>query len=153
MAKSIASEVFASALKDAQDAVTRHRNAVQVLKAQRKQLGRLLRTLSLCASPNDRNTVLTMWMMGDEPHISLNLYHLDGFKSLRLESVLWLLEEIGTLVEQKEYASCMNRDYKYTVDGYTIHLSAYVKDDSPTCRKIVVGTETVTKPKYAIQCD
>lgn len=153
MAKSIATQVFASALKDAQDTVVRQRNAVQALKNQRKQIGRLLRKLSLCAQPDDRKTVLTMWMMGDEPRISLNLYDLEGFKSLRLEAVLWLLEEIGTLVEQKEYASCMNRDYKYAVDGYCVHLSAYVKDDSPTCRKIVVGTETVTKPKYAIQCD
>ena len=153
MAKSIASEVFASALKDAQDTVTRHRNAVQALKNQRKAIGRLLRKLSMCVEPKSRSTVLAMWMYGDEPHITINMYDLEGFKSLRLESVLWMLEEIGTLVEQKEYASCLNRDYKYEVDGYRVHLSAYVKDDSPTCRKVVVGTDTVTTPKYAIQCD
>ena len=80
-------------------------------------------------------------------------YNLEGFKSLRLESVLWLLEEIGTLREQKEYPSCLNRDYKYEAHGFQVRVCAYVKDDSPTCRKVVVGTDTVTTPKYAIQCD
>jgi hypothetical protein len=153
MAKSIASEVFASALSDAQSAVVRARNSVQVLKNQRKQIGRLLRQLSVCVDTNNRDTTLSMWMYGDEPHITVSMYNLEGFKSLRLESVLWLLEEIGTLKETKEYASCLNRDYKYEVDGYKIRLCAYVKDDSPTCRKVVVGTDTVTTPKYAIQCD
>ena len=153
MAKSIASEVFASALSDAQRNVERARNSVLTLKAQRKPLGRLLRTLSMCVDTNNRDTTLSMWMYGGEPHITVSMYNLEGFKSLRLESVLWLLEEIGTLDEQKEYASCLNRDYTYIVDGYRVLLSAYVSGDSPTCRKIVVGTETVTTPKYAIQCD
>jgi hypothetical protein len=152
MAKSIASEVFASALSDAQSAVVRARNKVTALKAQRKQIGRLLRTLSMCVEPNDRNTTLSLWM-SDEPVFSISMWRLEGFKSLRLESILWLLEEIGTLEEQKEYASCLNRDYTYKVDGYKVLLSAYVKDDSPTCRKVVIGTDTVTTPKYAIQCD
>ena len=153
MAKSIASQVFASAMSDAQQTVVRARNSVQALKNQRKAIGRLLRTLSMCTQPGDRDTTLAMWMYGDEPHITINMYELDGFKSLRLESALWLLEEIGTLKEQKEYASCLNRDYKYEVDGYSVRLCAYVRNDSPTCRKVEIGTETVTTPKYAIQCD
>lgn len=153
MAKSIASEVFANAMSEAQSNVVRARNTVVALKTQRKAIGRLLRTLTMCVDANNRDTSLVMWMSGDQPTFSINLYRLDGFKSLRLESVLWLLEEIGTLKETKEYASCLNRDYKYEVDGYRVLLGAYVKDDSPTCRKIVVGTETVTTPKYAIQCD
>ena len=153
MAKSIASEVFASALSDAQRNVERARNSVLTLKAQRKPLGRLLRTLSMCVDTNNRDTTLSMWMYGDEPHITVSMYNLEGFKSLRLESVLWLLEEIGTLEEQKEYPSCLNRDYKYVANGFKVRVCAYVKDDSPTCRKVVVGTDTVTTPKYAIQCD
>ncbi len=153
MAKSIATQVYASALSGAKDRVVRARNSVAVLTAQRKQIGRLLRTLTMCVDANDRSNSLHMWMSDDQPTFSINLYHLEGFKSLRLESVLWLLEEIGTLESQKEYASCLNRDYTYMVNGYKVLLSAYVKDDSPTCRKIVVGTETVTTPKYAIQCD
>ena len=69
MAKSIASEVFASALSDAQRNVERARNSVQTLKAQRKPLGRLLRTLSMCVDADNRDTTLSMWMYGDEPHI------------------------------------------------------------------------------------
>ena len=153
MAKSIATQVFASTLKEAQDNVVHARNKVTALKTQRKPIGRLLRTLSMCVDFNTRGSSLYLWMSDNQPVFSINLYHLDGFKSLRLESVLWLLEEIGTLESQKEYASCLNRDYVYKVDGYKVMLSAYVSDDSPTCRKIVVGTETVTTPKYAIQCD
>ena len=153
MAKSIASTVFASAMSDAQRAVSDARNRLQSLKMQRKAVGRLLRTLSMCVDTDNRNTVLYMWMNDTQPVISINMYELEGFKSLRLESALWMLEEIGTLKEQKEYASCLNRDYKYEVDGYKVILGAYVRDDSPTCRKVVVGTDTVTTPKYAIQCD
>lgn len=153
MAKSIASEVFASALNDAQRSVTNARNRLQSLKAQRKQIGRLLRTLSMCAQPADTDTVISLWMNDDQPVISVSMYNLEGFKCLRIESMLWLLEEIGTLTETKEYASCLNRDYKYTVDGYKVIFNAYVRSDSPTCRKVVIGTDTVTTPKYAIQCD
>ncbi len=153
MAKSIASQVFASALNDAQDDVRRARNKVTALKLQRKQIGRLLRTLSMAVDTNTRGNMLHMWMSDNQPVFSIALYHLEGFKSMRLESVLWMLETIGTLKDQKEYASCLNRDYTYEVDGYKVLLSAYVSDDSATCRKIVVGTETVTTPKYAIQCD
>ena len=153
MAKSIASEVFASALSDAQRNVERARNSVNTLKMQRKPLGRLLRTLSMCVDADNRDTTLSMFMYGNEPRITVSLYQLEGFKSLRLESVLWMLEEIGTLKEQKEYPSCLNRDYKYEAHGFQVRVCAYVKDDSPTCRKVVVGTDTVTTPKYAIQCD
>ena len=153
MAKSIASEVFASALSDAQRNVERARNSVNTLKMQRKPLGRLLRTLSMCVDADNRDTTLSMFMYGNEPRITVSLYQLEGFKSLRLESVLWMLEEIGTLKEQKEYPSCLNRDYTYEAHGFQVRVCAYVKDDSPTCRKVVIGTDTVTTPKYAILCD
>lgn len=153
MAKSIPSVVFASTLKDAKADVVIARNKVVALTSQRKPIGRLLRKIAKCIDFNDRCNYVHMWVSDNQPVISITLHSLDGFKSLRLESALWLLEEIGTLKEQKEYPSCLNRDYKYEVDGYKVFLCAYVSDDSPTCRKIVVGTETVTTPKYAIQCD
>jgi len=90
--------------------------------------------------------------------VSVTYYDLEGFKDLRLETTLEGLNFIGEIERTREYASVMNRDYIFRVpfaDGTSMSVTvcAYVKEDSPTCRKIVVGQEIQTVDKYEIVCD
>ena len=83
---------------------------------------------------------------------------LTGFKDLRLEVTLDGLNLIGEAKRTKDWPSLLNRDYMFDVsfeDGTCIEvmISAYVSEDSETCRKIKVGQEYKVVDKYEIVCD
>ena len=84
--------------------------------------------------------------------------NLTGFKDLRLETTLEGLNFISDAVRTEDWASLMNRDYSFKVpfaDGSSLRVivSAYVSEDSPTCRKVQIGEEYKVVPKYEIVCD
>jgi hypothetical protein len=66
---------------------------------------------------------------------------------------LQVLEAFGESEGTDDWANAVNRDFKYDMGKYGVVLCAYVRDDSPTCRKIAVGSDTHTVIKYEIQCD
>lgn len=83
---------------------------------------------------------------------------LDGFKD---ESLTKLLSKLIHADETKtrDWAESLNRDFEFHFKlSPTAHLSivvqAYVKSNSPTCRKVVksVTTEVVEKREYEIVC-
>ena len=83
---------------------------------------------------------------------------LSGFKDLRLETTLEGLTFIGEAQSTKDWPSMLNRDYSFDVpfaDGSHIHVmvSAYVSEDSPTCRKVKVGEEYKVVDKFELVCD
>ena len=83
---------------------------------------------------------------------------LSGFKDLRLEVTLDGLNFIGEAQSTKDWPSLLNRDYSFDVpfaDGSRIHVtvSAYVSEDSPTCRKVKVGEEYKVVDKFELVCD
>ena len=61
--------------------------------------------------------------------------------------------ELDGSVNCEDYAASINRDFRFTTTKWTASISAYVKDDSPTCRKVVVGTKMVEQVQYEISCD
>ena len=90
--------------------------------------------------------------------VNVTYYDLEGFKDLRLLTTLEGLNFIGDITRTKEYPSAMNRDYHFSIpfaDGTNLSVSvcAYVKEDSPTCRKVVIGQEIQMIDKYEIVCD
>jgi len=90
--------------------------------------------------------------------VNVTYYDLEGFKDLRLLTTLEGLSFIGEIDRTREFAQSMNRDYHFTVpfaDGTTLNVGvyAYVKEDSPTCRKVFVGQEVKAVDKYEIVCD
>jgi uncharacterized protein YerC len=89
----------------------------------------------------------------DKPTLYINMRKLDSFKTGRITKVLQVLEAFGESEGTDEWASAVNRDYKYGMDKYDVVLCAYVREDSATCRKIAVGSETQVVVKYEIQCD
>jgi len=100
---------------------------------------------------------MNVQMLCGKPSISIYMYDLDSFKQREL---VWVLEyltieadrlngDVGT----KDYAEAINRDFHFSTDKWEASIVAYVKQDSATCRKVVVGSEWVQKEKYEIVCD
>lgn len=149
---SIHVQAFTRALADARNNARRARTEVQYLSANRKRINKVGKLLAPHLTREHDHMYMYM-VAGDKSKIVVSMRQLESFKCLALENVLWLLNEIGTATGTSDWADSLNRDYDFEVDGIKVRVSAYVKSDSATCRKIVVGTETVTTPKYQIQCD
>lgn len=93
----------------------------------------------------------------------VNLHNLDGLKDRRLERVLeapMSMDSPEWSVSNSDYPASLNRDYYFStrvqVGDETVQIAlsvcAYVRSDSPTCRKVVVGQNTVVTPVYKIEC-
>jgi hypothetical protein len=92
-----------------------------------------------------------------KPEVNVTMYRLDSMKQREL---VWALEyltietdKIGGKMNTQDYAEAINRDFIFTTDKWEARIVAYVKSDSETCRKVVVGTEMVPQHKYQIVCD
>jgi hypothetical protein len=100
---------------------------------------------------NVRMYVSCLW---DAPELRVRISGLDGFKN---EQVLAVFEELADLgFESKkthDYAEWLERYYPFKRGDIAVEFNVCVKSDSPTCRKVAIGEETVTQTKYAIQCD
>lgn len=107
--------------------------------------------------------------LGDgEVHVSSSggiycyLPNLDGFSDRKLTMILDSLLYVDGLepTRTSEYASALNRDFRFEYkygpawyDAIQVCIAAYVREDSPTCRKVLVGTENRTVETYKIVCD
>jgi hypothetical protein len=92
-----------------------------------------------------------------KPEINVTMYRLDSMKQREL---VWALEylttetdKLGGKTRTQDWAAAVNRDFIFSTDKWDARISAYVKDDSETCRKVIIGTEMVEQHKYQIVCD
>jgi len=92
-----------------------------------------------------------------KPEINVTMYRLD---SLKQRELVWALEyltietdKLGGKTRTQDWAAAVNRDFIFSTDKWDARISAYVKEDSETCRKVVIGTEMVEQHKYQIVCD
>jgi hypothetical protein len=91
------------------------------------------------------------------PEINVTMYSLDSMKQREL---VWALEYLTAETDKldgkmrtQDWAAAVNRDFIFTTDKWDARISAYVKNDSETCRKVIIGTEMVEQHKYQIVCD
>lgn len=87
-----------------------------------------------------------------EPSIGVYLWKLDSFKDERLTTLLERLMDLAD-PEVREYPESLNKDYRFDLGDARVQISAYVKSDSASCRRIQVDTKTVEQPVYKIICD
>ena len=148
--QSKATLAFASGLADAKWDVARATNKLNVIKANRKMLGKVMRTIEKLIAPDDR-----MYLMTDGylPHVYINMRNLESFKDDRLVKVLGYLSETMDDIETTDWAQSVNRDFRFKSGTHSVAISAYVREDSPTCRRVLVGTELQTVEKFEIVCD
>jgi hypothetical protein len=142
---------FADAIKSANGDMDRIRNNKAALMSNRKLLGKVARMLSKDLDDRDH-----MWMSStydNKPYIGVTLYNLESFKCLKLESLLATLISLGDTKATKDWPSNLNRDFEFNLGFFDVHVSAYVRDDSPTCKRVVVGTEMRQVETYKIVCE
>jgi hypothetical protein len=91
--------------------------------------------------------------------ISVTTTELDGFKDSKLCELLARYVEDSFDTATSDWPDTMNRDFKFTKKlspTFTLRvvISAYVKSDSPTCKKVLKKSETRTTVhnEYEIVC-
>lgn len=96
--------------------------------------------------------VSTSW---DEPKLHVSLYGAESFKDPRVINSLAYLTGSFESDETVDYASALNREYRFKGVGFNVTLDVTVRSDSPTCRKVKVKEEikTFTDAVYKIECD
>jgi hypothetical protein len=148
--QSKATKAFASGLDDAKYSVANATKQLNILKTNRKPIGKVLRALEKLIIANDR---MHLMVTNNQPHVYIAMYNLESFKDDRLANVLGYLSETMDDMKTEDWARSVNRDYRFNSSTHSVCISAYVRDDSPTCRKVLVGTELQTVEKYEIVCD
>jgi len=132
----------------------KERRAVLKSGKVRTMLSKLLQPLVYAVG--DKGNVYVGVSCG-KPEINVSMYRLD---SLKQRELVWALEYLTAETDRlngrtktQDYAAAINRDFIFSTDKWDARIMAYVKDDSPTCRKVVIGTEMVEQHKYQIVCD
>ena len=149
-------EIIGSAVRDI-DYSIRDSKARRALLKSGKTRTMLLKLIEPLVYAVGNTGSVSVWVSGGTPFVHVYMNRLDSFKQSQLVSVLEYLSdktaELDGSVNCEDYAASINRDFRFTTTKWTASISAYVKDDSPTCRKVVIGTEMVEKTKYQIVCD
>ena len=141
---------FADAIKSANRNLDRMRKYKANLVAHRKELGKVTRMLAKGMKQHD-HMYLSNW--DSRPYIGVALYDLESFKCLELETMLAALMNLGEVDDTKDWPSALNRDYKFKLESFDVTVSAYVRDDSPTCKRVIIGTEMQQVNTYKIVCE
>lgn len=88
-----------------------------------------------------------------KPTIEVSLNKLSGFKDPVLVKILDFLMDKSLSVKTSDYANWLNRDYTIEMEDVCVSISAYVRSDSPTCRKVKVGVQIQEVEQFELVCD
>jgi hypothetical protein len=150
MYKTTASKLFANANRDSTMTIARAKRMKVQLADARDSMKRFINIVRPLLGDID---IMHIVNGNDKPVVYINMRNLDSFKHGRIVDVLQVLEAFGSADGTTDWASIVNRDFKYNMSKYDVTLCAYVREDSPTCRKIAVGSETQVVVQYQIECD
>ena len=132
----------------------KRRKAIMKSGKVRNMLSKLLQPLIYAVGEAGQ---ISVSVFAGKPSLSVRMYDLD---SLKQRELVWAIEHLTNETDKLEgsvstmdYAEAVNRDFRFSTDKWEALITAYVKSDSPVCRKVVVGTELVEKHKYQIVCD
>ena len=88
---------------------------------------------------------------------TIRIRDLDSFKDDNLVSLLEALDNMGLAVETKDYAGSEspNREFRYATDDYHLTVDAWVKSDSPFCKRVKTGetVRTVVHEEWKLECN
>jgi hypothetical protein len=149
------SAIFETHAKEMQSRVRRARVERDAIKRARRALTPLLKLIGFDDTKNN-SVGLDYNDYNDRISVRLYMYDVEGFKCDEVAARLWALENWKPITKQSvsEYPSAINRTFHYRYeDGTTVAFDVYVKNDSPTCRKVVIGERAEIIKEYALQCD
>jgi hypothetical protein len=150
MLKTKASQVFKNTARDISDTMKRARNNKVQLANAKADMALFINVVRPLLKESDSINIL---MGYSKPMMVVNARGLESFKTGSILQIIQVLEAFGTATRTTDYAGVINRDYIYEMPKFEVMLCAYVREDSPTCRKVAVGTDVQTVVKYEIQCD
>jgi hypothetical protein len=159
MAQFTAASAFDSSLADLSEGVANAKKRVAILRSNKARIQKILRPIAMIVSGaglTNVNAHISADAYSDNFQIGIYLYGLESFKVPVLATLVEYLDGLCDegQVRTREWAESLNRDYHFTLPkGHRVSLCVYVKDDSPTCRKVVIGSEVKEVFKYEIQCD
>ena len=137
-----------SALEVRQETINLMRKTVHEVKS--KKLGLRVKYGRLFT---DLPGSFTISLSCEKPVAYVRMYRLESFKDARLTDFLDKLIALDGEMSSTDYASIMNRSFTCNFSDFQVYIDAYVKDDSPTCRKVVIGTRVEEVLDYEIVCD
>jgi hypothetical protein len=89
--------------------------------------------------------------------ITIRFRDLESFKDEKLISILETIDTMGLEAETRDYtgSESPNREFRFETNDYRLVVDAWVKSDSPLCRRIKTGEtiKTVVEEKWDIECD
>jgi hypothetical protein len=88
-----------------------------------------------------------------KPTIIVNLNALDSFKDTQLMGLLEFFSSKTEKTTTRDWPQYLNRDYSFELDDVLVNISAYVRTDSPTCRKVQTGVKVEEVPQFELVCD
>jgi len=88
-----------------------------------------------------------------KPSIEVSLNKLESFKDVQLVKLLDFFASQTEKMGTRDWANYLNRDYTFELEDVVVNISAYVRSDSPTCRKVQVGVKIEEVAQYELVCD
>jgi hypothetical protein len=88
-----------------------------------------------------------------KPSIEVSMNKLESFKDPQLVKLLDFFADQTEKMGTRDWANYLNRDYTFELEDVIINISAYVRSDSPTCRKVQVGVKIEEVAQYELICD
>lgn len=91
-----------------------------------------------------------------EIHFTVYMHELDSFKDDRLTTLMSrILDVVGSSasIAENDYAQYDYKSYRIRGAEVLFEITAYVKSDSPTCKKVMTGMEIKEVPKYKFVCE
>jgi hypothetical protein len=160
-AKSIARYALRCAVNQKSEWARSCRKEANILKAVKSGLFYVTEQVLDCIGTNDTDldkprVYVYYGVSGNaRPQIYFSISGADGFKDDSLMMAMQSLLETGFESSPKQYESAefLRRTYTFKRSDMDVEFDVQVKDDSPTCRRVVIGQETIVKEKYKIECD
>ena len=88
-----------------------------------------------------------------KPTLVVNLNALESFKDSQLLGLLEFFSGKTEKVTTRDWPQYLNRDFSFELDDVVVDISAYVRTDSPTCRKVQTGVKVEEVPQFELVCD
>jgi hypothetical protein len=153
-------ELFNTIISDNKRAVENAKKRSAMARSNRARIiGLITPLIDMLGDEDHHLSVNVQGWDEDEISVYLSLYEVDGMKAPTVVNVLdyltGLFSESTDEISSKDLATILNRDFKFksVEKKLTATVSVYVKSDSPTCKKVVVGQETQVVNRYEIVCD
>lgn len=145
-------QLFSAAQAGLRNDIAYAKRRLRDLKANRRKLNAIGAALNVALN-GETDDVRVSYTGPNAVYVTMD--QLESLKCQRLEMVLNGIMNLpdARVKGTSDWPNSLNRDYHFRVADISVTVAAYVRDDSPTCRKVLVRTEMQPQNVYEIRCD